>query len=188
MARTVSGVPLILIMLAPPSFTKRIAASGNAVAGRSQLSSARFTPRRTALQTMRSSSTVTSFSVAWPQRFLPTESPTDTRSTPARSAICAIGVSQATTPTILRPWRFISCIAERVIRSMVKQYTKRPMIIDIQRHYTSQPQTLLTFRDKQLAGLADAMRKPANNELGITDEHLVQRVQPQLMLQRDRCS
>ena len=56
---------------------------------------------------------------------------------------------------------------------MARQYTKRPMIIDIHGHYTTEPQKLLSFRDKQLAALADAMRKPATNELGITDEELV---------------
>src|SRR5574341_903464 len=60
------------------------------------------------------------------------------------------------------------------------------MIIDIHGHYTTEPQPLLAFRDKQLAGLADPMRKPATNELGITDEQLVQSVQPQLKLQRER--
>src|SRR5438067_11229983 len=74
------------------------------------------------------------------------------------------------------------------MRSMVKQYTKRPMIIDIHGHYTTEPAPLLTFRDKQLAGLADPMRKPATNELGITDEQLVQSVQPQLKLQKERGS
>ncbi len=66
------------------------------------------------------------------------------------------------------------------------------MIIDIHGHYTTEPAALLTFRDKQLAGLADAMRKPAlissYVELGITDEQLVQSVQPQLKLQRERGS
>src|SRR5436189_6130650 len=62
------------------------------------------------------------------------------------------------------------------------------MIIDIHGHYTTEPAALLTFRDKQLAGLADAMRKPATNELGITDEQLIQSVQPQLKLQKERGS
>jgi len=62
------------------------------------------------------------------------------------------------------------------------------MIIDIHGHYTTEPQQLLAFRDKQLAGLADAMRKPATNELGITDEELVKSVQPQLRNQKDRGS
>jgi 4-oxalmesaconate hydratase len=60
------------------------------------------------------------------------------------------------------------------------------MIIDIHCHYTTEPQALLTFRDKQLAGLADPMRKPATTELGISDEQLVQSVQPQLKNQRER--
>src|SRR5213082_502514 len=109
-------------------------------------------------------------------------------STPARSAIAAICASHATTATIFRPSRFISRSAAIVMRSMGKQYTKRPMIIDIHGHYTTEPQKLLSFRDKQLAGLADAMRKPATNELGITDDELVQSVQPQLKLQKDRGS
>jgi 4-oxalmesaconate hydratase len=62
------------------------------------------------------------------------------------------------------------------------------MIIDIHGHYTTEPQQLLAFRDKQLAGLADAMRKPATSELGITDEELVKSVQPQLGNQRERGS
>src|SRR5213075_1234677 len=96
-----------------------------------------------------------------------------------------------TTATILRPWRFISCSSAMVIRATARQYTKRPMVIDIHGHYTTEPQPLLTFRDKQLAGLADSMRKPAisrSDELGITDEQLVESVQPQLKLQRERGS
>src|SRR5712664_3858147 len=62
------------------------------------------------------------------------------------------------------------------------------MIIDIHGHYTTEPQALLTFRDKQLAGLADPMRKPATTELGITDEQLVKSVEPQLKMQKDRGS
>ena len=62
------------------------------------------------------------------------------------------------------------------------------MIIDIHGHYTTEPQALLAFRDKQLAGLADAMRKPATNDLGISDDDLVKSVQPQLKLQKDRGS
>jgi len=62
------------------------------------------------------------------------------------------------------------------------------MIIDIHGHYTTEPQALLAFRDKQLAGLADPMRKPATNELGITDEQLVKSVEPQLKLQKERAA
>ncbi len=62
------------------------------------------------------------------------------------------------------------------------------MIIDIHGHYTTEPQALLTFRDKQLAGLADALRKPASTDLGITDEMLVKSVEPQLRFQKDRGS
>jgi 4-oxalmesaconate hydratase len=62
------------------------------------------------------------------------------------------------------------------------------MIIDIHGHYTTEPQVLQQFRDRQLAGLADPMRRPATTELGITDEMLVESVQPQLRFQRERGS
>jgi 4-oxalmesaconate hydratase len=62
------------------------------------------------------------------------------------------------------------------------------MIIDIHGHYTTEPPALLAFRDKQLAGLADPMRKPATSELGITDEQLVRSVEPQMKLQKERGS
>ena len=39
------------------------------------------------------------------------------------------------------------------------------MIIDIHCHYTTEPAALHAFRDRQLAGLADAMRKPAAKSL-----------------------
>ena len=35
------------------------------------------------------------------------------------------------------------------------------MIIDIHGHYTTEPAAMQTFRDKQLAGLADASRRPS---------------------------
>ena len=62
------------------------------------------------------------------------------------------------------------------------------MIIDTHCHYTTEPQALHTFRDKQLAGLADPARRPASNDLGITDETLVKSVAPQLKLQAERGS
>src|SRR5688500_20234435 len=62
------------------------------------------------------------------------------------------------------------------------------MIIDIHGHYTTEPAALLAFRDKQLAGLADPMRKPATSELGITDEQLLKSVEPQLKLHKERGS
>ena len=62
------------------------------------------------------------------------------------------------------------------------------MIIDIHGHYTTEPQALHTFRDKQLAGLAESSRMPKGTDLGLTDEQLVQSVQPQLKMQRDRGS
>ncbi|HET9822241.1 MAG TPA: amidohydrolase family protein [Burkholderiaceae bacterium] len=65
------------------------------------------------------------------------------------------------------------------------------MIIDIHCHYTTEPAALHTFRDKQLAGLADPARKPAAKslaDLAISDETIVQSLQPQLKLQRERGS
>jgi 4-oxalmesaconate hydratase len=62
------------------------------------------------------------------------------------------------------------------------------MIIDIHGHYTTEPPALQLFRDKQLAGIADAMRKPASSDIGVTDEMLVKSVQPQLKLQKERGS
>ena len=62
------------------------------------------------------------------------------------------------------------------------------MIIDTHCHYTTEPQALHTFRDKQLAGLADPARRPATTDLGITDEVLLKSVEPQLALQKQRGS
>jgi 4-oxalmesaconate hydratase len=62
------------------------------------------------------------------------------------------------------------------------------MIIDIHGHYTTEPPALHQFRDKQLAGLADPLRRPNSTDLGITDEMLVQSVQPQLGFQKERGS
>jgi len=60
------------------------------------------------------------------------------------------------------------------------------MIIDIHGHYTTEPAALHTFRDKQLAGLTDTVRKPITTNLGVSDEVLLQSVQPQLDFQKQR--
>ncbi|SNS94802.1 4-oxalmesaconate hydratase [Noviherbaspirillum humi] len=60
------------------------------------------------------------------------------------------------------------------------------MIIDIHCHYTTEPKALQLFRDKQLAGVLDPARKPASMDLGISDEQLIESVQPQLKLQKER--
>ena len=62
------------------------------------------------------------------------------------------------------------------------------MIIDIHGHYTTEPEALLRFRDKQLAGLADAMRRPPTTDLAITDDMLRKSVEPQLKMQKERGS
>ena len=92
-----SGAPSILTRSAPASLTIRMAArtappapSCTGPNGRSTLTRARVTPRRTAWATMSICSIVTSSGLRWPHRLTPTESPTETISTPARSAIRAI--------------------------------------------------------------------------------------------------
>ncbi len=62
------------------------------------------------------------------------------------------------------------------------------MIIDIHGHYTTEPLAMHQFRDKQLAGLSDAGRKPSSIDLGISDEDIIKSVQPQLKFQRERGS
>ncbi|MBV6306634.1 amidohydrolase [Candidimonas humi] len=63
---------------------------------------------------------------------------------------------------------------------------KSPLIIDIHGHYTTEPQAVQIFRDKQLAGLADPSRRPTTTELGISDDALRESVAPQLKLQHER--
>jgi 4-oxalmesaconate hydratase len=60
------------------------------------------------------------------------------------------------------------------------------MIIDIHGHYTTEPAAVHAFRDKQLAGIADAARKPSSTDLGLTDEQLLRSVEPQLKQQKER--
>jgi len=62
------------------------------------------------------------------------------------------------------------------------------MIIDIHGHYTTEPQALQSFRDRQLAGLADPARSPVSGDPGISDAQLVESVAPQLKLQKERGS
>ena len=62
------------------------------------------------------------------------------------------------------------------------------MIIDIHGHYTTEPQEVFQFRDKQLAGLADPARRPTTTELGISDEALLKSVERQLAFQKERGS
>jgi len=62
------------------------------------------------------------------------------------------------------------------------------MIIDIHGHYTTEPQALFQFRDKQLAGLVDKARRPSSTELGISDEALLKSVERQLAFQKERGS
>jgi 4-oxalmesaconate hydratase len=63
------------------------------------------------------------------------------------------------------------------------------MIIDIHTHYTTEPAALHRFRDQQLAGLADPARDAkaqSLDALGISDEEIIQSVQPQVKLQKER--
>jgi 4-oxalmesaconate hydratase len=61
------------------------------------------------------------------------------------------------------------------------------MIIDIHGHYTTEPAAMQTFRDKQLAGLADTSRRPSG-ELKISDDQIIESVQKQLAFQKARGS
>jgi 4-oxalmesaconate hydratase len=61
------------------------------------------------------------------------------------------------------------------------------MIIDCHGHYTTEPAGLGVFRDRQLAGLVDATRRPMTTDLGITDDEIRQSLEgAQLKLQRER--
>jgi 4-oxalmesaconate hydratase len=60
------------------------------------------------------------------------------------------------------------------------------MIIDIHGHYTTEPAAFHAFRDKQLAGLIDPARKPTSTDLGVSDEVIIESVQPQLAFQKER--
>ena len=60
------------------------------------------------------------------------------------------------------------------------------MIIDTHCHYTTEPQALHTFRDKQLAGLADPARKPLSTDLGVSDDAIAKSVEPQINMQQER--
>jgi len=62
------------------------------------------------------------------------------------------------------------------------------MIIDVHGHYTTEPRAMHEFRDKQLAGLADPARRPVTSDLGLSDADIIESVQPQLTLQRQRGS
>lgn len=62
------------------------------------------------------------------------------------------------------------------------------MIIDSHGHYTTEPQALFQFRDKQLAGLADPSRRPASSVLDVSDEALLKSVERQLAFQKERGS
>ena len=61
------------------------------------------------------------------------------------------------------------------------------MIIDCHGHYTTEPAALGLFRDRQLAGLVDATRRPTTTNWGITDDEIRQSLEgAQLKLQRER--
>jgi 4-oxalmesaconate hydratase len=60
------------------------------------------------------------------------------------------------------------------------------MVIDTHCHYTTEPAALHTFRDKQLAGLADPARKPTSTDLAVTDDAIAKSVEPQIRMQNER--
>src|SRR5690606_15172636 len=60
------------------------------------------------------------------------------------------------------------------------------MIIDIHCHYTTEPQALHQFRDRQLARVAAAASQPKPGQPESIDEQLLASLQPQLKLQKER--
>jgi 4-oxalmesaconate hydratase len=61
------------------------------------------------------------------------------------------------------------------------------MIIDCHGHYTTAPQQLERFRDRQLAGISDKLRKPTSLDLGITDDEIRASIDNyQLKFQKER--
>ena len=61
------------------------------------------------------------------------------------------------------------------------------MIIDCHGHYTTAPNQLERFRDRQLAGIIDGNRKLASEDLGISDDEIRNSVEgAQLKFQRER--
>jgi 4-oxalmesaconate hydratase len=63
----------------------------------------------------------------------------------------------------------------------------KPVIIDCHGHYTTAPQELERFRDRQLAGLVDNPRRPAPSALKIGDDQIRESLEAaQLKLQRER--
>jgi 4-oxalmesaconate hydratase len=60
------------------------------------------------------------------------------------------------------------------------------MVIDCHGHYTTAPRELQTFREAQIAALADPRKAPPAGPLRISDDQLRESVQPQLTFQNDR--
>ena len=61
------------------------------------------------------------------------------------------------------------------------------MIIDCHGHYTTAPKALQTYRDQQIAGLADPLRPAAKGTVDISDDQIRESLeQAQLKLQRER--
>jgi 4-oxalmesaconate hydratase len=61
------------------------------------------------------------------------------------------------------------------------------MIIDCHGHYTTEPDKLHAFRDRQLSALADPSRRPTAANIGITDDEIRQSLEgAQLKIQKER--
>jgi 4-oxalmesaconate hydratase len=61
------------------------------------------------------------------------------------------------------------------------------MIIDCHGHYTTEPNNLHAFRDRQLSALADSSRRPALANFSITDDEIRHSLEgAQLKIQRER--
>jgi 4-oxalmesaconate hydratase len=61
------------------------------------------------------------------------------------------------------------------------------MIIDCHGHYTTEPNKLHAFRDRQLSALSDPSRRPTTTDIGITDDEIRQSLEgAQLKIQKER--
>ena len=61
------------------------------------------------------------------------------------------------------------------------------MIIDCHGHYTTEPNKLHAFRDRQLSALSDPSRRPTTADIGITDDEIRQSLEgAQLKIQKER--
>ncbi len=67
--------------------------------------------------------------------------------------------------------------------------SRKPLIIDCHGHYTTAPQALADWRDRQIAGIQDPAQRPSPSDLRIGDDELRESIEAnQLRLMRERGS